>query len=84
MLPPQGASDGGIEGMTCSLVDHVGRELVTAQHALEGGVSSDVNDANRQRDLVALRTTGLALAVPTLRDVIEQSPYRSWKDRADP
>ena len=35
-----------------------------------------MNDAHGQRDLVVLRTTGLALAVPALGDVTEQRAYR--------
>ena len=71
----EGSGDVGIERVTCALADHLCSELVAAQHALEGGVASDVNDAHRQRDLVPLRTTGLALAVPALGDVTEQRPH---------
>ena len=63
-----------IERVTRPLADDAGGGLITAQHALEGGVASDVDDAHGQRDLVLLRPTGLALAVPALGDVAEQRP----------
>jgi hypothetical protein len=52
------------------------REFVAAYHPLEGGVSRDVSDPQRQRDLVALRPTGKALAVPALGELCEQDMHR--------
>jgi hypothetical protein len=59
--------------VACPLADDPAGELVAAQHALEGRVARDVNDAHGHRDLIVLRTR-LTLAVPALGDVAEQSP----------
>ena len=74
---------GRIERVTGSVADDAGRELVAAQHALEGGVVGDVNDAYGQRDLILPCTPGLALAVPALGDVAEQRGRRTSVPRAD-
>ena len=66
--------DLGIECMPRSLADHPDGELIAAQHALEGGVAGDLHDPNRQRDLLALGTAELALAVPALGEMDEQLP----------
>jgi hypothetical protein len=55
---------GRIEGVTCALANHLRCELVPAEHALEGSVSGDVDDAHRQRDLVVLRAARLTLTIP--------------------
>jgi hypothetical protein len=56
-----------VERVPGALADKLRSALNTSQQALEGGVHGDVDDAHRQWDLLALRTTERALAVPTLQ-----------------
>jgi hypothetical protein len=65
-------SDGGVEGAPRSLADDARSPFPAAQHVLEGRVSSDVNDPQRQRDLVAFQAARFALAVPALGEMHPQ------------
>ena len=74
--------DRRIERAACSLAHDTRGELVTAKHALEGGVSRHVSDPHRQRDLVVADETGFALAIPTLGEMREQRLNR--RGQAEP
>jgi hypothetical protein len=67
--------DGRVERAPGPLADHRGGELVAAEHSLEGGVAGHVDDAHGQGDLLAPGATRLALAVPPLSDMREQSSH---------
>jgi hypothetical protein len=73
------ASHVGVERTSCALADEVHRALRAAQQTLEGGVSRDVDDPHRQRDLLTLRAPKGPPAVPALREVGQQSRHRRGK-----
>ena len=57
----------GIERMPGALADEPHDALVAAEHALEGGITGEVHDPHRQRDLLALRVGRAARARPSAR-----------------
>ena len=64
--------DRRVEGAARSLSDDARGELVAAEHALEGGITGDVCDSHRERDLVTPGVAHRTLAVPALGGVGEQ------------
>ena len=68
--------DLGVESVAGPLAHDADRVLLAAQHALEHRVARDVNDSERQRDLILLGPAERALAVPAFGEMDEEAVDR--------
>jgi hypothetical protein len=67
----QAAGHPRIERLAGALTHEAHHALLAPEHALERGIHCESDDPHRQRDLLALRATERALAVPALEPVGE-------------